>query len=210
MWCPTDRPRLVKKTQCSPGSCDRDIRGRDHCLGADPDHRDERLRHVDVDAQLAGIGHHEHRRGRAAAGIDKGSQVRFARGDHAVEGRQHILVAGQRLEPVNIGLVRLDGRLFTGEVGNSLVQVLLGNSARVGKALPPFQGRLRQSGVGLGIEKVGARLHELLVEVRCVDLGQELSGLDACPDVDLPVLQVATHARIDGRARVALPVGPAD
>src|SRR4029077_367601 len=47
------------------------------------------------------------------------------------------------------------------------------------------------------------RLHQLLVEVRCVDLGQQLSGLDACPDVDLPVLQVATYARIDGRARVS-------
>ena len=128
-------------------------------------------------------------------------QIGIARGDHAVERRQHILVAGQRLQPIDIGLVRLDGRLFAGEVGDV---VSSRSCCEIMRELARLWRRFRVASDNLALdwafEQVGARLHELLVEVRRVDLGEELSGLDRRADVDLPVLQIATDARIDGRA----------
>ena len=64
------------------------------------------LRHVDIDAQLGDVGHHEHRGPRAAAGIDQRADVGVARGDHAVERHGDLLVARQRLQPLDIGLCR--------------------------------------------------------------------------------------------------------
>jgi hypothetical protein len=45
--------------------------------------------------------------GRAAAGIDQRADVGVARGDHAVERHGDLLVAGQRFQPLDIGLPEL-------------------------------------------------------------------------------------------------------
>ena len=42
---------------------------------------------------------------------------------------------------------------------------------------------------------------QLLVEIRRLDLGEQMAGLDLRADVGLPALQVAADARIDRRAR---------
>ena len=80
------------------------FRHRDHRLGADLDRGHIALRDVDVDAQLADVGYHEHRRAGAAAGIDQRADVGVAGRDHAVERHGDLLVARQRLQPFDIGL----------------------------------------------------------------------------------------------------------
>ena len=48
--------------------------------------------------------------------------------------------------------------------------------------------------------EIGARLQQLLVEVRRLDLGDHLAGLDLGADVGAPALQIAlTRAKIGAR-----------
>ena len=119
------------------------FRHRDHGLGADLDRGHVVLRHVDIDAQLGDVGHHEHRRARAAAGIDQRADVGVARGDHAVERHGDLLVAGERFEPLDIGLAGIDGGLLVGEVGGALVDFLRRNEVRSDQGLAPVQRRFR-------------------------------------------------------------------
>ena len=142
------------------------FRHRDRGLGADLDRRHVVLGNVDIDAQLGDVGDHEHRRARAAAGIDQRADVGVARGDDAVERHGDLLVAGQRLEPLDIGLAGIDRGLLVGEVGGALVDFLRRDEVGRDQRLAPRQRRFRQSGAGLLAGEIGAGLQQLLVEVR--------------------------------------------
>ena len=65
--------------------------------------------------------------------------------------------------------------------------------------MPALGTDLRQLGIGLGNAEFGARLHQLLVEIRCVDFGEHLTGFDLAADIVLPALQIAGNARVDRR-----------
>jgi hypothetical protein len=115
----------------------------DHGLGADPDRRHVSLRNVDIDAQLADIGDHEHRWPRTAAGIDQRADVGVARGDHAVEGCCDLLVGRQRLQPLDIGLAGIHRRLLVGEIGGALVDFLHRHEIRGDQRFSAVQGCFR-------------------------------------------------------------------
>jgi hypothetical protein len=72
------------------------------------------------------------------------------------------------------------------------------------KCLPPRIGRLGEVKVGLGKCELSLGLLELLVQVRRLDLRQQLAGLDMRPDIRHPVFEVAVGAGIDG----GFPPGP--
>ena len=150
------------------------------------------------------VGDDEHRQPGARAGADQRADVGVALGDDAVERRGDRLVAGQRLQPLDVGLAGMDGGLLVGEVGGALVDVLLRDDGRTQQGAAARQRDLRQFGAGLGAGQIGARLQQLLVEVGRVDVGQRLPGLDLVADVDLPVFHVAADPRIDRRAQIGL------
>ncbi len=58
----------------------------------------------------------------------------------------------------------------------------------VARARWRVRARLRQAGFGLG--ERGARLRELRVDIRRVDLGEELARIHAVTDVDEEPLQI--------------------
>ena len=72
------------------------------------------------------------------------------------------------------------------------------------KDWPRVQRHVGERGIGLGAGEIGFRLHDLLVEVGRVDLGEKLARLDRRADVGLPFLQIAADARIDLRLRIGL------
>ncbi len=53
--------------------------------------------------------------------------------------------------------------------------------------------------VGLGQSKLSFGLLELLVQIRCLDFTQQLTGFHMRPDIRHPVFEVAVGASIDGR-----------
>ena len=135
----------------------------DHGLGADPDRGHVGLRNVDVNAQLADVGYYEHRRPGATARIDQRADVGVARGDHAVERHGDLLEAGQRLQPLDIGLAGIHRSLLVGEIGGALVDFLHRHEIRSEQRFPPRQRRFRQFRAGLLACEVGSRLQQLLI-----------------------------------------------
>ena len=65
-------------------------------------------------------------------------------------------------------------------------------------------------GVGLDALELGARLVKLLVDLRRFDLGEELALYYVGADVEVPLLQVAVGAGVDGRVGEGLHVAGKD
>ena len=121
----------------------------DRRLGAWRHARHIVLRHVDIDAQLAGIGDHEQLRAAGGPHIDQCADVGFARGDDAIERRDQVLEAFLGDQAVDVRLRRLD----LGDIGvqgeSALVDVLLGDGIGAGERLPALCADLRELGIGL-------------------------------------------------------------
>ena len=71
------------------------------------------LRHLHINPHLMNVGDLKQLRAVAAsaAGIDEGADIGFARGHDAVEWRDDLFEAFQRLEPVDLALVGCDFRM---------------------------------------------------------------------------------------------------
>ena len=123
-----------------------------------------------------------------AAGIDQRADVGVARGDHAVERPGDLLVAGQRFQPFDIGLAGFDGGLLVVEVGGALVDFLHRDEVRGEQRLAPRQRCFRQLRARLLADEIGPCLQQLLVEIRRLDLGDHVAGLDLGADVGVPAL----------------------
>ncbi len=65
-----------------------------------------------------------------------------------------------------------------------------------------FQHAAREGSIGLRGGDIGFRLHDLLVEIRGVDFGEQLPGLHRRADIDFQFLQVAADAREYLRLRI--------
>jgi hypothetical protein len=148
---------------------------------------------------LRHCGHHEQLRAAggahadAAAGgahVDERADVGLARSHDAVEWRDQALEAllgdelvDQRLRRLDLGHIGVPGE-------RARVDILLGDGVGVGKGLPALRGDLRELRIGLGDSQTRARLHELLIEVGGVDLGEHIARLHFAADVVLPAFQV--------------------
>ena len=136
--------------------------------------------------------------------VDQRADVGVALGDDALERRRDVLEAGEHLQPFDIGLAGVDGGLLVFKVGGALVHVLLGDGVGDDQGLPALERHLGQPGARLGAGEIGARLQQLLVEVRRLDLGERLAALHRRADVDLPVLHIAADAGEDRRPQIGL------
>ena len=65
-------------------------------------------------------------------------------------------------------------------------------------------------GVGFGCGEVGLGLRELLVDFGRFNVGQQLALADVRANIEIPLLQIAVGAGIDGRIGVCLKVAGQD
>ena len=135
----------------------------------------------------------------AGAGIDQRADVRIPCRDHTGERRIDFLEGLQLLQPVNIGRHGINRGLASTEIADRLIGLLLGNRVRLKQVLPPRRGNLCQLLVCLGILQVCACLFQLLINLRGVDVCQQLPLLHMGPDIYIPMLEVSTGAGINRR-----------
>jgi len=64
--------------------------------------------------------------------------------------------------------------------------------------LPPVAGHARKLCVRLHTLKLGPRLVQLLVDLRRFNLGEQIALVHVRADIEVPSLQVAISARVDG------------
>ena len=60
-------------------------------------------------------------------------------------------------------------------------------------------GKLR---IGLRAGEIGLRLHDLLIEIGRIDLGENVAGFDWRANIGFPILEIAAYPRIDLRLGV--------
>jgi hypothetical protein len=65
--------------------------------------------------------------------------------------------------------------------------------------LPAVAGHAGKVRIGLHALQLGTRLVQLLVDLGRFDLGQKVALVHVRADVEVPLLQVAVGARVDGR-----------
>src|SRR3546814_3645523 len=94
--------------------------------------------------------------------------------------------------------------LLGGGIAGLLVDFLLRYRIAAEHRLPARRRAFGKVGIGLGLGQIGARLCELLVDVRRLDFREQLAGFHVRADVDFPVFQIAAGARVDRRAGVSL------
>ena len=139
-----------------------------------------RLRHVDVDPQRIHLGQHEQR---LAAAVDQVAGVDRAPRDHA---RERCGDAGEALhlaQPLDVGVGGGEVGVGLGGGAALLVELLLRDDVALAQGLPALGGALRQREAGRRLLAGGDRLRQLLVDLRRLDLGEQLALLDRGADV---------------------------
>ncbi len=84
------------------------------------------------------------------------------------------------------------------------VDLLHRHEVRRDQRLAASQRDVGQFRAGLLVGEVGSRLQQLLVEIRRIDFGDHVAGLDPGADVGVPVFQIAADAREDRGAIIGL------
>ena len=112
----------------------------------------------------------------------------------------------QRLELFYIRLIGLDDGVVGIVSADGVVRVLLRDRIGLKQILVAILGDLRQSEIGLCRGEVAARLLELLVDFRRVDLGEKLALFHAGSNVYVPLVYVAAGARVNRSRHVGFHV----
>ena len=137
--------------------------------------------------------------GRAGAGVDELADVGVAGGEDAVEGSVDFFEGLEFFEAADVGGAGIDGGFFGGEVALGLIGFLLGDGAGADEELPAGGGDFGDVVIGLRGFEVGASLLELLIDFGRFDFGEELAFFYGSADVEVPALQIAVGAGVDGR-----------
>src|SRR5439155_23937178 len=125
--------------------------------------------------QAVGVGDTEQRRPRALTGVDERSDVGVALGDDAVERSQHSLERFHVAQTCDVRGSRLYGGFLGRGVARTLFGILLRYRLGRQQALPAQIGRVSELIVCLGDRQVGLCLTELLIDLRRVDLSEQLT-----------------------------------
>jgi hypothetical protein len=120
-------------------------------------------------------------------------------GDDAVEGGGDALEGFERLQPLDIGARGCDQGGLGGEVAVLVVGVLARDRVLGQQPGPAPRRDLGEVLVGDGGGKIGLGLEQLLVEIRRVDLGEQLPRPYRRADIRVPALEVAADPGMDRR-----------
>ena len=112
----------------------------------------------------------------------------------------------QLLQPGLVEARGLQHRFARMEIADCLVGRLFGDGIGLQQLLPARGGDLGELVVGLGRGAVGARLLELVVDLRRLDLREQLTGFHARADIGVPALEIAVGPRVDRRVHERLHV----
>jgi hypothetical protein len=148
----------------------------------------------------------------AAAGVDQGADVGFARGDDAIERHGDILEVGHRLQPIDVTLVGGDFGVGGTQAGFGAVIVgffallFLHRDHALGRVAPALVGRFGELLLGLPDPdhrtrrvELGLRGGELRIEIRRFDLAQNVALFHVRAEIEMPVLQVAADTGVNRR-----------
>src|SRR5262249_38479487 len=171
------------------------------------------LRHVDPDADHVDLHDLEHEGAAGGVALHQTANVDVALSDDPVERRDHggivpvltelldelLLSQDVMLRDGNCGLPRLEGL----EVD---VALLWGNPALLDQRFVPAPGHLCEFSAGLRLlprrlELIDRRLvlRDLVVELGYRELRQQISRLDAIPDLNIALVDIAGRAGKDVR-----------
>ena len=115
----------------------------------------------------------------------------------ALERLQLFKAANVRVRRCEVGLGLLVGaRLCIG--------FLLGNRIRLAQVLPAVRGNLREIHLRRDLLPASARLGQLLIDFRSINIGEQLALFDVAANIFVPVQQISIGASVDGRLFVGL------
>src|SRR5882724_6898092 len=122
-----------------------------------------------------------------------------SRGEDSIEGGVDFFERLEVFEAADVGGAGIGGGFFGGQVALSLVGFLLRDGAGADEKFPAGGSDFGNVVVGLRGFEVGASLLELLVDFGRFNFGEELAFFYGGADVEVPALEVAVGAGIDGR-----------
>ena len=102
-------------------------------------------------------------------------------------------------QPAHIGARGFDGRGLEFQVGLLLGGFLLADAGGLEQVGPAGVGGLGQREGGVGLGELGAGLGQFLVQLRRVNLGQQIPRLDLGADVHQVAFEVAAGAGVNRR-----------
>jgi len=136
--------------------------------------------------------------------IDQRARIHAAFGYDAAEGCVNMLEGFQFLEPAHVGFRGFYVGDFGFQIPDGVIDLLLGDAVGLDEFLVTRCGDLGEVRVGLRGIEFGARLRQLLIHFRSVDVREQFALPHAAADVVIPLFQIAVGARIDGRFDVGL------
>ena len=126
------------------------------------------------------------------------ADISFPRGDGAGEGGGDPLKGLQVREAAHIRARGFDGRGLELQVGFLLGGFLLADTGGLEQVGPAGVGGLRQREGGFGLGELAAGLGQFLVQLRRVNLGQQIPRLDLRADVHEEAFEVTAGAGVNG------------
>src|SRR5262249_44234499 len=140
----------------------------------------------------------------AVAGVDELADICLAASDDAAEGRDNVFETLEFFKAADVGLRGIYRGLFSGEIADSVVHLLLGDAVGLDEFLKARGRNLGEIRVGLRGGKVGLGLRKLLIYFGSVNIRKQLALSDTAANVVVPLFYVAAGARVDGRFNVSL------
>src|SRR4029077_10462786 len=133
----------------------------------------------------------------SVARIDQVAGVHVPARDNAAKGRVDVLERFQLLQAAHVGLRGSGGGALWRVIAARVVDLLFGNAVCLDQLFITRGGNARKILVGLRGAEIGARLVQLLVHFRRVDVGKQFALLHVAPDIVVPLLEVAAGTRVN-------------
>ena len=110
----------------------------------------------------------------------------------------------QLFQPAHVRLCRFHVGDFGFQIANGIVYFLFGDAVGLNEFLVTRRRDPGEVRVGLGGIQVGARLGQLLIYFRSVDVREQFALPDAAADIVIPLFQIAVGACVDRRFDICL------
>ncbi len=110
----------------------------------------------------------------------------------------------QFFKPAHVGFRGFYISDFGFQIPDGIIDLLLRDPVRLDQFLETCGRNLGEIRVGLRRIQVGARLGQLLVHFRGINVGKQIALPGAAADIVIPLFQIAVGARVDRRFDIRL------